>query len=642
MSCFKVFGFMKTRWLILAVVLLPTFGLSGGFSVRNPAIRNPIGIGTAPVSSYSNGLVTIPIPIDATSDLSITGNVRDGKYFRGNVPYRSVSDLGFYPGSSSINSHRVTPSLSSFIRDTAGSEDFGRHSRIGYAARPYYSPDESVAITVPGRAEVLSPRSAESQFDIRQNGNSVMNRFFTMESLPNQRVTTRQETTADVADFQRLPAHYGRLNESLSTSKGTFIRGISSGFQDIERVTPGEVQITDLQNDKIALERLRKQSRRPLIDPRHASRLEDRAGLTGDDPYRSDFDKSPSNGVSTKDGAVDRFQLSNMKSFKPSVKPAVEQDAVKSQTESEREYHEVLGRIKQQLDELSRSVESRLKSGPDDTNKVGRFKVPDSTYITKPEISRPDPKSGDLNNLGLIDSNYRLKAYEPSFGSEKLKTAVSGGVSDQVLSERQSRPGYPDVSGMRTAREIRALPEDLGELSRAEMSREASRIIGAHENRNAFVVQKFSRYLQDAEDYIRAGKYYKAADSYNLALIYDPDNTQALAGRSHALFAAGEYISSALFLTRALAVNPEYAKVRVDFATLLCGADKLTARVADIERWFSRSGSGRLQLLLGYVYYQTGRLSEAKRAIDQAGKKMPQSPAVAAISTAIDYALLRR
>ena len=197
MGNFEAFGNMKTRWLIFAVVLLPTFGLSGGFSVRNPAIRNPVGNSTAPVSSYSSGLIEIPVPIDTTADLSITGNLRHGKHFRGNVPYRSISDFGPDPASSSINSYRSTPSLSSFLRDSAGSEDFRRRSSVGFAARPYYSPYESVARTVPGRTEVLLPQGTGSGFDIHQNGYSAMNRLFTMESMPKQNVTTEAEITAN-------------------------------------------------------------------------------------------------------------------------------------------------------------------------------------------------------------------------------------------------------------------------------------------------------------------------------------------------------------------------------------------------------------------------------------------------------------
>ena len=112
----------------------------------------------------------------------------------------------------------------------------------------------------------------------------------------------------------------------------------------------------------------------------------------------------------------------------------------------------------------------------------------------------------------------------------------------------------------------------------------------------------------------------------------------ALAGRSHALFAAGEYVSSALFLSRALAIYPEYMQMRVDLAGLVGGQEKVTQRLADVEQWYARSGSGQLQLLLSYVYYRTGNLTQARRAVDAAYEKMPELPAVRAMKMAIDAA----
>ena len=68
---------------------------------------------------------------------------------------------------------------------------------------------------------------------------------------------------------------------------------------------------------------------------------------------------------------------------------------------------------------------------------------------------------------------------------------------------------------------------------------------------------------------------------------------------------------------------------------------RLAGRIAEVEQWFARSGSPRLQLLLGYVYFQTGRLNEATKAIEAAYTKIPQSPAIAAVKAAIAAAATR-
>jgi len=67
--------------------------------------------------------------------------------------------------------------------------------------------------------------------------------------------------------------------------------------------------------------------------------------------------------------------------------------------------------------------------------------------------------------------------------------------------------------------------------------------------------------------------------------------------------------------------------------------DKIESRIVDIEEWIKISGSAELQFLLGYVYYQIGRVDEAKKAIDAAYEKLPEAPAVNALKKAIDSAI---
>jgi tetratricopeptide (TPR) repeat protein len=148
--------------------------------------------------------------------------------------------------------------------------------------------------------------------------------------------------------------------------------------------------------------------------------------------------------------------------------------------------------------------------------------------------------------------------------------------------------------------------------------------------------------MHEAEGHLKAGRYYRAASCFSLASVYQSGNPLALAGRGHALFAAGEYVSSALFLSRALAVSPEYLLVKVDLVGMLGDENKLAGRIADIEQWLARSGSSQLQFLLGYVYYRTGQLHLAKQAIDAAYEKTPESLAVQAMKIAIDNTMARR
>ena len=145
--------------------------------------------------------------------------------------------------------------------------------------------------------------------------------------------------------------------------------------------------------------------------------------------------------------------------------------------------------------------------------------------------------------------------------------------------------------------------------------------------------------MRVAEEYLKRGRYYRAADAYTIASIYKSDDPLAHAGKSHALFAAGEYMSSALFLSRAIEIFPEYARFKIDLVAMVGDKDKLESRIANVEEWLDESDAAELKFLLGYIYYQMGRQEEAKKMTQAAFERMPESPAVAALKKAITGAV---
>lgn len=673
---------MRIRLAIIATLLVSAVVWSQGFSARNPAIRNPVGIGTMPVSSYRDEMIATPSPIDATADLSITGNIRGGKHFRGNVPYRSTSELGLDPGSSSLNSFRSTPPLSSFIRDSTGPEDFGRYSSPGYATRPFYSPEEAAARTIPGRADVLTPLGTGNHYVAGEQGLSATGRTFALEPAPNRYVLPERETAGAAAGFQQFQTYYGPPSRSLSTSDGMFIRGTSSGSQDYAQLPPGEAAAAMREDDRLTLEHLKERYRQPSVE---YGRFEDRGVAAGEEGHRLSRLLLPAE-AGGKDGVAARDRLRASESPGPLAESGLKreyapqdngglgmspislkagqnvdvttslpetmnappeygplpQSTTKTQPISALEQPDALGRIKRQLDELSRSVESRLQTTPGALENTSDAAQETKTYTGLLESQAAAPRADNNNGFGRADYDELLKKYEPRAGREFLTPATTPTALQQAANGGQTRFEPPTTATLETASKMRTLPEDIAGLSRVEISREAGRIMGRHQSHGSFAEDKFSRHMLDAENHLRAGRYYKAADSFGLALVYRSNDPQALAGRSHALFAAGEYVSSALFLSRALAVRPEYAKNRADFVTLLGGPNRLARRVADIEEWFARSGSAQLQLLLAYVYYQTGRMSESRQAIETANTKMPKSAAVSALTAAISDAEARQ
>ena len=250
--------------------------------------------------------------------------------------------------------------------------------------------------------------------------------------------------------------------------------------------------------------------------------------------------------------------------------------------------------------------------------------VPDSQQVVPRER---------INSGGILNS-YKPRGAEISFHGKDL-AATEGGLNraDNGMQTGLEFKGIPNYDNSQK----RNFPlKELDKFSQADISAEANHLMGKHKSLGSLSESKFNKHLRDAEDHLKAGSYYRAASCFSLASVYQADNPLALAGRGHALFAAGEYVSSALFLSRALAVSPEYLLVKVDLVAMLGDQNKLADRIADIEQWLARSGSRQLQFLLGYVYYRTGQLLKAKQAIDAAYEKTPESPAVQAMKIAVD------
>jgi hypothetical protein len=143
-----------------------------------------------------------------------------------------------------------------------------------------------------------------------------------------------------------------------------------------------------------------------------------------------------------------------------------------------------------------------------------------------------------------------------------------------------------------------------------------------------FTQDRFDRCLGAAELYLRQGQYYRAAESFTLAAAYKPSDGRALLGKSYALFGAGEYLSSALYLARALELDVRAVLGRSDLVDAIGGPAVFAARITDLERCARTADAPQLQFLLAYVYGQMNRPAEAKAALEAAEKQLPPSPAL--------------
>jgi len=672
---------MKNWLLIIAVVLFFSFCSETGWSIENRAVRNSVGLSTVPPSSIQSGLIDSPNPIDTSGNLVITGNVRRGRHFRGTVPYQSATSFRAALGSSR---------LESFLRDSAGAEEFGRYAGK-YRARPYYSPTETVTTTRPGRSGVFRPAGTR----ISSRAPDV----FGLEPLPQtQDLSSRGTSTSDIR-LWGPQAQYSALREP---------RSMSLSPQEIEQLARRELDIyqrgekldrtagirKQYQNQTGATTNAIKGVWEPELPRRGLKQMGDEAAeleqslAERDDSLR----RFPEGGVSErawsaegvfvmqapeeqmretsarrsglpasgfrgdefsaarepalKEGSIlwgppnapgsaglrrvtfaEPLQQASKWEREPKVDEGITEPGkgdtgslrtVRSlQEQGQRDWYpnakeyvwgpDVLERIRQQLDDLVKSVDARLQAEPDDTHEVGPIYGPEEAADGEMEVSEDELYFDEM----LREVGTQENSRERSFALDGL---------DELSQADRPKAGMIQ--------------------SRASLwSARAKRIMGPHKSLESFSEAKFNQHMRAAESYLRQGMYYRAADSFTLASIYKVDDPRSLAGKGHALFAAGEYISSALFLSRALEIDPEYARTEIDFVTMLGGMGKLQSRIAEVKEWLERSGADELQFLLGYVYYRMGRFQEAKEAIDIAYKKMPESAAADTVKRAIDDAI---
>jgi tetratricopeptide (TPR) repeat protein len=110
--------------------------------------------------------------------------------------------------------------------------------------------------------------------------------------------------------------------------------------------------------------------------------------------------------------------------------------------------------------------------------------------------------------------------------------------------------------------------------------------------------------------------------------MYKPEEARPYLRKAHALLAAGEYVSSALILGKALEFDPRESLEQVDLIEALGGPDPFVERIGDLEQRAEQNDAPQLQFLLAYIYYQMDRPPQAKAAIETAARRLPSSPAV--------------
>ncbi len=239
----------------------------------------------------------------------------------------------------------------------------------------------------------------------------------------------------------------------------------------------------------------------------------------------------------------------------------------------------------------------------------------------------------------------RFEPFEPlqpgQVPNAKVEKPAAKDVYEQMREELANAPTPETVQAERQQVAEQNQPEEKGPSDmRSELAeideKTAGAVVGVHKSFATQAKNKFNYYMRTAEECLKQGKYYSAADAYTLASIYKPDDPLAYAGRSHALFASGEYVSSAYFLARAINIFPQYVNFKVDINAMIPDKDRLESRIADVKQWTSKGESAELSFLLAYIYYQLGKTDLALEAIKFSAEKMPKSAPIETLKQAIE------
>jgi len=310
-----------------------------------------------------------------------------------------------------------------------------------------------------------------------------------------------------------------------------------------------------------------------------------------------------------------------------------------SQTE---QFQRDLKQVSEKAAELKRSFledgESlRISTKAESTEDIlQRSGVKDSEKGIGEESQRPRMLEDVVEPGGeLLDVYEQMKRQIGDFKKGTGQWSAAESAKSSATYEQQ--PTKQDSEEIKSE-EMKYQSEGFEEISEADLFA-ARALLGKHKSFASFSEDKFNQYLRAAEGYMKEGRYYRAADAYTLASIYKPSDPLAYAGKSHALFAAGEYMSSALFLSRAIEIFPEYVQFDIDLVGMIGDKDKLESRIAEVRQWLKKSDAAELHFLLGYIYYQMGRFRWAKGAIDAAYEKMPQVPSIIVLKKAIYNAM---
>ncbi|NLH16346.1 MAG: hypothetical protein GX455_07195 [Phycisphaerae bacterium] len=264
----------------------------------------------------------------------------------------------------------------------------------------------------------------------------------------------------------------------------------------------------------------------------------------------------------------------------------------------------------------------------------------------------------ELENLLDPESESRTKSRSPSESASQSPSRT-----DSSAESKSALPPLPPLS--RPSTESSEPPttesdkpadseENAFRLPSPEQRTRIRQLLGPYKNLETLTADKTAEYVRQGDQYMVKRQYYRAADAYTLATVWQPENPQIYLRQFLALVAAGAYLSGAQSLHQVLVLKPEMAAEKIDVLSRLGGAvsvsgtasnsdkvvrkeneDLYQSRVREILKFQKDSDSGMLALMMSYFYFQEGNLEKAQDAIVISDHYFPGDPAVVAMQKAL-------
>jgi len=173
------------------------------------------------------------------------------------------------------------------------------------------------------------------------------------------------------------------------------------------------------------------------------------------------------------------------------------------------------------------------------------------------------------------------------------------------------------------------LPHPVANLSPADLAEQRRQF-------DAYNRQRYEFHLQRGEDLFRQFQYYRAADAFSAAGIYDLTAAPAYLGKAQALCAAGEFMSAAFFLAQAFELDAGLAVAPAAPHQWFSDQAKFQQRLDELNDYAQRSARAELAFLQAYLLAHADAVVQARDLLHNALRQQPQMKAAQTLLQALD------